>query len=211
MNLHLVYRLKSVMDTIENIENMTMVSDYDSESEDDIFVILTEKDREYAIVHRNFVPLPPPAVKRPDEAVIKTLVCQSIKRKIKCRFGEECTYAHRYSELRISPCKLRFCPWREPRPEPCPYIHEGESILSFNSRTEMHKHFPTEVQPPLPPMESKTSEPLVQQFQPPPTPARITPPYNSKYKTQLCLKRENCPYGPRCNFAHSLSELRLKN
>lgn len=191
------------MDTIENMSNMTMVED-DYDSEDDIFVILTKEDREYAIVHRNFVPLPPPEVKRPDEAVIKTLVCQSIKRKIKCRFGEECTYAHRYSELRISPCKLRFCPWREPRPEPCPYIHQGESILSFNSRTEMHKHFPTEVQPPLPPMES----PVQPRLQPPlpPMDHRFQP--NSKYKTQLCLKRDNCPYGSRCNFAHSLAELR---
>lgn len=197
------------MDTIENMSNMTIVEedDYSTDSEDDIFVILTKEDREYAIVHRNFVPLPPPAVKRPDEALIKTLVCQSIKRKIKCRFGEECTYAHRYSELRISPCKLRFCPWREPRSEPCPYIHQGESILSFNSRTEMHKHFPTEVQPPLPPMpmESKTSETRFQ----PPVQTRFQPPMNnSKYKTQLCLKRDNCPYGSRCNFAHSLAELR---
>mgnify|MGYP006279158847 CR=1 FL=1 len=186
------------MDCIENIENMTIVED-DYDSEEDIFVILTDRDREYAIVHRGFVPKPPPAVKKPDEAVIKTLVCQSIKRKIKCRFGEECTYAHRYSELRISPCKLRFCPWREPRPEPCPYIHQGESLLMFNSRTEMHKHFPTEVQPPLPPMESesKSSETT---YQPPPV--------NSKYKTQLCLRRENCPYGSRCNFAHNLYELR---
>ena len=184
------------MDIVENMDNMTI--DYDSDSEDDIFVILTEQDKEYAIAHRNFVPRPPPAVKRPDEAVIKTLVCQSIKRKIKCRFGDECTYAHRYSELRISPCKLRFCPWREKQAEPCPYIHQGESILSFNSRTEMHKHFPTEVQPPLPPC------------QPPlPFEYKFPPPYeNSKYKTQLCLKRENCPFGSRCNFAHSLAELR---
>ena len=186
------------MDIIENMNNMTIEVDYDSE-EDDIFVILTEQDKEYAIAHRNFVPQPPPAVKRPDEAVIKTLVCQSIKKKIKCRFGDECTYAHRYTDLRISPCKLRFCHWREQQAEPCPYIHQGESILSFNSRTEMHKHFPTEVQPPLPPLPQPPQE-----FH-----RRMVPMYeNPKYKTQLCLKRENCPFGSRCNFAHSLAELR---
>ena len=191
------------MEIIENMKNMT-IDDYDSE--DDIFVILTEEDKQYAITHRNFVPQPPPAVRRPDEAVIKTLVCQSIKRKIKCRFGDECTYAHRYTELRISPCKLRFCPWREPQNEPCPYIHQGESLSMFNSRTEMHKHFPTEVQPPLPPIEfeSKANEPLHL----PQTVPQYQAPYNSKYKTQLCLKRENCPYGSRCNFAHNLAELR---
>jgi hypothetical protein len=187
------------MDIIENMNNMTIEDDYDSE--DDIFVILTEQDKEYAIAHRNFVPQPPPTVKRPDEAVIKTLVCQSIKRKIKCRFGDDCTYAHRYTDLRISPCKLRFCPWREHQAEPCPYFHQGESILSFNSRTEMHKHFPTEVQPPLPPLPPQP--PL------PPRQAYFQPPqHNPKYKTQLCLKRENCPFGSRCNFAHSLAELR---
>jgi hypothetical protein len=150
------------MDIVENMDNMTIESD----SEDDIFVILTESDKEYAIAHRNFVPKPPPEVKRPDEAVIKTLVCQSIKRKIKCRFGDECTYAHRYTDLRISPCKLRFCPWREEQAEPCPYIHQGESILSFNSRTEMHKHFPTEVQPPLPPQPPLPSQPPLPKFPP---------------------------------------------
>lgn len=198
------------MDIIENMmNNMTIGDDYDSE-DDDIFVILTEQDKEYAIAHRNFDPStqPPPTVKRPDEAVIKTLVCQSIKKKIKCRFGDECTYAHRYSDLRISPCKLRFCPWREKQSEPCPYIHQGESVLSFNSRTEMHKYFPAEVQPPLPPLppsESKTLEyrPAVQ-F--PPLPQRTFT--NSKYKTRLCENGQNCCYGSRCNYAHSLYELR---
>lgn len=194
------------MDIIENMNSMTIEEEYDSE--EDIFVILTEQDKEYAIAHRNFVPQPPPAVKRPDEAVIKTLVCQSIKRKIKCRFGDECTYAHRYTELRISPCKLRFCPWREQQAEPCPYIHQGESILSFNSRTEMHKHFPTEVQPPLPPRQpyfrDQVRETRDQVRDQPPLPYF----HNPKYKTQLCLKRENCPFGSRCNFAHSLIELR---
>ena len=206
------------MDIIENMDNMTIEVEYDSE--DDIFVILTEQDKEYAIAHRNFVPQPQPAVKRPDEAVIKTLVCQSIKKKIKCRFGDECTYAHRYSELRISPCKLRFCPWREQQAEPCPYIHHGEGILSFNSRTEMHKHFPTEVQPPLPPCppcQPPLPHPLPpcqppRQPQPPIHPLPRQPPVqfreHSKYKTQLCLKRDNCPFGTRCNFAHSLAELR---
>ena len=203
------------MDIIENMNNMTIEVDYDSE--DDIFVILTEQDKEYAIAHRNFVPQPPPAVKRPDEALIKTLVCQSIKKKIKCRFGDECTYAHRYSELRISPCKLRFCHWREQQGEPCPYIHHGESILSFNSRTEMHKHFPTEVQPPLPPQPPLPFEHhqefprrMVPQSPLPHRdfPHRVPSYENPKYKTQLCLKRENCPFGSRCNFAHSLAELR---
>ena len=198
------------MEIIENMKNMTIAErDDDYDSEDDIFVIVTEQDKEYAIANRNFVPQPPPAVKKPDEAVIKTLVCQSIKRKIKCRFGSECTYAHLYSELRISPCKLRFCSWREPRSEPCPYIHQGESLSMFNSRTEMYKHFPTEVQPPLPKdvSESKASEPLFPPL-PPTLPPRTQPIYNSKYKTQLCLKRENCTYGTRCNFAHSFAELR---
>lgn len=179
------------MDIIENMmNNMTIEDDY--ESEDEIFVILTEEDKEYAIKHLNFVPK---VRAKPDEAVIKTLVCQSIKKKIKCRFGDECTYAHQYSELRISPCKLKFCPMRENRDEPCPYIHQGESILSFNSRTGMHKYFPTEVQPPLP-----SEEPL--------PPRHTPPPLSSKYKTQLCLRRNNCPYGLKCTFAHSLFELR---
>lgn len=246
------------MDIIENMmDNMNIESDYDSD--DDIFVILTEEDRQYAIAHRNYDPAKPLLFesKKPSELVIKTLVCQSIKKKIRCKFSNTCTFAHTYSELRIAPCKNIYCNRKEQgNEEPCPYIHEGESIPSFNARTMMHRLFPTEVQPPLPPpVESKETEfypplpPLPPQAQetmlrpqlktsqqfplrfpplhpplhpplPPPLPSSLAPqgrthtPFlqtrveNSKYKTQLCKNKDNCPFGVRCKFAHSFSELR---
>jgi len=138
---------------------------------------------------------------KPNEAVVKTLVCQSIKKNIKCKFGEDkCTFAHKYTDLKLSPCKLRFCT-RYKGDEPCPYIHTGETILEFNSRNQMHRYFPTEVNPPLP-----STPPLP----PTPPPSPYIPPRieNPLYKTRLCANIHNCRYGNRCNFAHSLQELR---
>jgi hypothetical protein len=116
-------------------------------------------------------------VVKPDESLIKTLVCQSIKKSIKCRFGDNCTYAHKYIELKITPCKGRFCS-KYKGDEPCPYIHMDESLESFKIRNLFHQYFPNEVQPPLPPSRQvQPPLPPSRQVQPPLPPSRqVQPP-----------------------------------
>ena len=158
---------------------------------------------------------------KPDERVIKTLVCQSIKKNIQCRFGDNCTFAHKYSELKVSPCKVRFCSTYK-GDEPCPYIHRDESLVSFNKRNNLHQYFSTEVQPPLPPVQScpqpyyqeqahrqpSRRQPYQEQARQPCYQEPSRPMGHSLYKTQLCSNVMNCRFGSRCNFAHSLQELR---
>lgn len=128
---------------------------------------------------------------KPDEQVIKTLVCQSIKKKLKCKFGDSCTFAHRYSEVKVISCKLRQCTGHRGE-EPCPYIHTNETRLQFDLRNQFYRYFPDDVQPPLP--EEQVQQFVVQQ--------------QDRRKTKLCSNIENCRFGSRCNFAHSLQELR---
>lgn len=125
-------------------------------------------------------------VAKPDEKVVKTLICQSIKKQIKCKFGNECTFAHKYSELKVIPCKSTSC-MKYRGDEPCPYKHRDETLLQFALRNKCHTYFPDEVQPPVPGMQIETQ---------------------SKFKTRLCANMNNCRFGSRCNFAHSLQELR---
>ena len=162
---------------------------------------------------------------RPDEKVIKTLVCQSIKKKLKCKFGDEkCTFAHTYRELRETQCKSRICS-KYRGDEPCPYVHSDETRHQFALRNNFHQYFPDEVQLPLEieaPLPAQTPLPHVQPplpAQPPlprEAPLHFQPPLpregfvqvNSRLKTKLCGNMGNCRYGSRCNFAHSLQELR---
>lgn len=88
-------------------------------------------------------------VQKPDEQLIKTLVCQSIKKNFKCKFGEQCTFAHKYRDLKITYCKARLCS-KLKGDEPCPYIHMDETAIQFALRNNFHRYFPDEVQPPLP-------------------------------------------------------------
>jgi len=148
---------------------------------------------------------------KPDENVIKTLVCQSIKNNIVCRYGNDCTFAHKYSELKVSMCKLKNCN-KYKGFEACPYIHNAETILSFIYRNNFHLYFPDEIQlpqfpPPVPVQEIKNfyreqQFSIINQYD-----LNYDSNYDSKYKTKLC-KNINCTFGIKCKFAHSLSELR---
>jgi hypothetical protein len=149
---------------------------------------------------------------RPDEKVIKTLVCQSIKKKLKCKFGDEkCTFAHTYRELRETQCKSRICS-KYRGDEPCPYVHSDETRQQFALRNNFHQYFPDEVQLPLEIEAPLPAQPPLPREAPlhvqPPLPREGFAQVNSRLKTKLCGNMGNCRYGSRCNFAHSLQELR---
>lgn len=155
-------------------EQNNLLLQYNSDLEEKLKRLIIDWRRDWIYKYIVATPYTKPVQK-------KTKMCTAVINGFECKYGDECTFAHKLEEWDPRQCKNDDeCT----KGEKCPFIHSNEKIEQYYEKVHGKEYSKTESDIDV---KNKTN----------------------KTKTRMCtaiINEFQCNYGNNCTFAHNLEE-----